>query len=86
MNFKILEYIVAIAETGSVTKAAERLFISQSGLNQQLIKLEAELGTPLFHRSKKRNAPDSCRAYLYRKRKTNFKDGTELRQPDQRSV
>lgn len=53
MNFKILEYIVAIAETGNVTKAAERLFISQSGLNQQLIKLETELGTPLFHRSKK---------------------------------
>ena len=30
MNFKILEYIVAIAETGSVTKAAERLFISKT--------------------------------------------------------
>ena len=62
MNFKILEYIVAIAETGSVTKAADRLFISQSGLNQQLIKLETELGTPLFHRSKKKCArptPDS---------------------------
>ena len=56
MNFKILEYIVAIAETGNVTKAAERLFISQSGLNQQLIKLETELGTPLFHRSKKKCA------------------------------
>ncbi|MEI3166881.1 MAG: LysR family transcriptional regulator [Lachnospiraceae bacterium] len=86
MNFKILEYIVAIAETGSVTKAAERLFISQSGLNQQLIKLEAELGTPSLSPLQKRNAPDSCRAHLYRKRKTNFKDGTELRQPDQRSV
>lgn len=57
MNFKILEYIVAIAETGSVTKAADRLFISQSGLNQQLIKLETELGTPLFHRSKKEMRP-----------------------------
>ena len=57
MNFKILEYIVAIAETGSVTKAADRLFISQSGLNQQLIKIETELGTPLFHRSKKEMRP-----------------------------
>lgn len=82
MNFKILEYIVAIAETGSVTKAADRLFISQSGLNQQLIKLETELGTPLFHRSKKRNAPDPRRTHLYRKRKTYFKDGAKLRQPD----
>ena len=70
MNFKILEYIVAIAESGNVTKAAERLFISQSGLNQQLIKLETELGTPL-------------RAHLYRKRKKNFKDGPKLYQPDQ---
>ena len=57
MNFKILEYIVAIAESGNVTKAAERLFISQSGLNQQLIKLETELGTPLFHRSKREMRP-----------------------------
>ena len=57
MNFKILEYIVAIAESGNVTKAAERLFISQSGLNQQLIKLETELGTPLFHSSKREMRP-----------------------------
>ena len=53
MEFKILEYMIAIADAGSVTKAAEKLFISQSGLNQQLIKVEKELGTPLFYRSKK---------------------------------
>lgn len=53
MDFKILEYILAIADTGNVTKAAERLYISQSGLNQQLIKVETALGTPLFYRSKK---------------------------------
>lgn len=53
MNFKALEYIVAIAENGSVTKAADTLFISQSGLNQQLLKIESDLGTPLFYRSKK---------------------------------
>ena len=83
MNFKILEYIVAIAETGNVTKAAERLFISQSGLNQQLIKLETELGTPLFQPLQKRNAPNPRRAHLYRKRKKNFKDGPKLYQSDQ---
>lgn len=57
MDFKILEYIIAIADTGSVTKAAERLYISQSGLNQQLIKLESSIGTPLFYRTKKEMRP-----------------------------
>lgn len=53
MDFKLLEYIVAIADYGSVTKAAEALYISQSGLNQQLIKVEKSLGTALFYRTKK---------------------------------
>jgi DNA-binding transcriptional LysR family regulator len=51
MDLKQLEYIVAIAEYGNITKAAESLFISQSGLNQQLIKLEKELGIQLFNRN-----------------------------------
>lgn len=52
MDFRQLEYIVAIAENKSISKAAESLFISQSGLNQQLIRLEKELGLKLFDRSK----------------------------------
>ena len=51
MDFRQLEYIVAIAENKSISKAAETLFISQSGLNQQLIKLEKELGLQLFDRT-----------------------------------
>ena len=43
MDLKLLEYIVAIADYGNITKAAEALYITQSGLNQQLIKLEKEL-------------------------------------------
>lgn len=52
MDLKQIEYIVKIADAGSITRAAEQLYISQSGLNQQLLKLEKELGLPLFHRSK----------------------------------
>lgn len=52
MDFKQLEYILKIAEENNITRAAEKLFISQSALNQQLLKLEKELGTPLFHRSR----------------------------------
>lgn len=52
MDLKQLEYIVKIADEGSITRAAAGLFISQSGLNQQLLKLEGELGLQLFHRGK----------------------------------
>jgi len=52
MDFKQLEYILMIAEEQNITHAAEKLFISQSALNQQLLKLEKELGCQLFHRSR----------------------------------
>lgn len=52
MDFRLLEYIVKIAEENNITKASEKLYISQSALNQQLLKLEQELGTRLFHRSR----------------------------------
>ena len=48
MNLKQLEYMTAIADERNITKAADRLFLTQSALNQQLLKLEKELGTPLF--------------------------------------
>lgn len=52
MDLRQIAYIVKIADEGSITKAAAQLYISQSGLNQQLLKLEKELGLPLFHRNK----------------------------------
>jgi len=52
MEFKLLENVVTIAEEQSISRAADRLFISQPALSQQLSKLEAQLGTPLFVRGK----------------------------------
>lgn len=52
MDTRQIEYILKIAEENNITHAANKLFITQSALNQQLIKLEQELGTPLFHRSR----------------------------------
>lgn len=52
MELKQLEYVIAIADCGSISKAADSLFITQSGLNQQLIRLESELGIKLFDRDK----------------------------------
>ena len=50
MDTRQIEYILQIAEENNITKAAEKLFITQSALNQQLLKLEKELGTRLFDR------------------------------------
>ena len=52
MNLKEIEYIVKIAEERNVTRAAKKLFLTPSALNQQLLHLEREIGTPLFFRSR----------------------------------
>ena len=53
MTLKQLEYFLAIAENGSITKAANTLRISQPPLSLQLKGLEEELGCQLFIRDKK---------------------------------
>src|ERR1700723_366783 len=50
MEFHQLRYVCAIADTGNFSRAAERCQISQPSLSQQVLKLEAELGTKLFDR------------------------------------
>lgn len=50
MNFKLLRYVVTIAELRSFSGAAKRLYLSQPSLSQSIIALEKELGTPLFDR------------------------------------
>ena len=52
MDIKQMTYILTIAQEGGISKAAAKLFITQSALDQQLLKLEKELGTPLFYRSR----------------------------------
>ena len=53
MNTTVLRYIVAAAEEKSITRAAERLYISQPSLSQSISQLERQLGVTLFERSRK---------------------------------
>lgn len=53
LNFHHLRYFHAIAREGSLTRAAQRLNLSQSALSVQLRKLEESLGHPLFDREHK---------------------------------
>jgi LysR family hydrogen peroxide-inducible transcriptional activator len=50
MELYQLRYLVAVAEAGNFTRAAEKLFVTQPTLSQQIINLERELGHKFFHR------------------------------------
>ena len=52
MDLHLLENIISIADEKSITRAAEKRFVTQSALNQQLQKLEDELGAPLVVRTR----------------------------------
>lgn len=55
MNLKHLEHWLALAETGSFSRAAEKLHITQSALSRSIQVLEEELGGPLVDRVGKKN-------------------------------
>lgn len=53
MTLTQLKYVVEVAETGTISKAAENLFISQPSLTAAIKELEAEYGITIFTRTNK---------------------------------
>ena len=53
MNLLHMKYAVEIAETNSINKAADKLYVGQSSLSRAIKELEASLGVTLFERSAK---------------------------------
>ncbi|MEO3806250.1 LysR family transcriptional regulator [Nonomuraea sp. B1E8] len=52
VDTRLLRYFAVVAEEESLTRAAERLFVSQPALTKQIKQLEARLGVSLFARSR----------------------------------
>lgn len=52
LDTRLVRYFVAVAEEGSLTRAAQRLFVSQPALTKQVKQLETLLGVSLFTRSR----------------------------------
>ena len=53
MTIETLQAFIYLVESGSITKAAEKLFVSPQGLSYSISSLEQELGTALFERTSK---------------------------------
>jgi DNA-binding transcriptional LysR family regulator len=52
LEFRLLKYILAVAETLNFTRAAQRLFLAQPSLSKQTRDLEIGIKFPLFERSR----------------------------------
>lgn len=51
VNLELYKVFYTVAKCGSLTKAAEELYISQPAVSQSIKQLETQLGTPLFNRT-----------------------------------
>ena len=52
VDTRLLRYFAGVAAEGSLSRAAERLFVSQPALTKQIKQLEGQLGAQLFTRSR----------------------------------
>lgn len=52
-----LQYIIAIAREGTISRAAERLFITQPALSRTLASVETTIGAPIFERHGRQMIP-----------------------------
>src|SRR6266545_6878914 len=70
LELRHLRYFVALADEGNFTHAAERMFIAQPTLSQQIRRLEEMVGTPLLHRRREGVRPTDAGAVFLEESRT----------------
>lgn len=53
MTFQQLKYVITVAETGTITEAAGKLYVSQPSLTKAIHELEKEMNIVIFNRTNK---------------------------------
>ena len=79
MDFRELTYVAAVAECGGITEAAKQLYISQPSLSAAIARIETDVGTELFDRSKKPLVPTYAGEVYIENARRILQLGTELR-------
>lgn len=78
LNYHHLHYFWAVAKEGHLTRAAQRLHVSQSALSTQIRQLEEQLGLPLFERDNRRLVLTEAGRMALAYAETIFATGQEL--------
>lgn len=78
LNFHHLHYFWAVAKEGGLTRAANRLHVSQSALSTQIRQLEQQIGQPLFVRQARSMQLTEAGRLALSYAETIFASGTEL--------
>ena len=79
MNIKHLEHLLALADRGSFSRAAEKLFITQSALSRSIQSLEEDLGGKVLDRIGKRNELTPLGLDVVARARHIVRDAAELR-------
>ncbi|HYM31163.1 MAG TPA: LysR family transcriptional regulator [Candidatus Cybelea sp.] len=66
MHASVLRYVDHVARFGSIRRAAEALNVASSAVNRQILRLEAEMGVPLFERQRNGVRPTAAGEALLR--------------------
>jgi len=83
VNIKHLEHLIGLADTGSFSRAAEKLFITQSALSRSIQNLEDELGGKVLDRIGKRNELTPLGLDVVARARHIVRDAAELKQSAQ---
>lgn len=78
LNYNHLYYFWAVAKEEHLTRAAERLHVSQSALSAQIRQLEEQLGQPLFNREGRRLILTEAGHIALNYAETIFRAGSEM--------